>query len=75
MRTEAFLLNQHVPSGYSTEHARGWFWRAYRGKAINSGDMDAEQELREYQREYLDFLDDGVSAYFSPLLNQMSSGC
>ena len=25
--------------------------------------MDAEQELREYQREYLDFLDDGVSTY------------
>ena len=31
--------------------------------------MDAEQELREYQREYLDFLDDGVSAYFGLLLN------
>ena len=34
----------------------------------NSGDinmaMDAEQELREYQREYLDFLDDGVRCSF-----------
>ena len=37
--------------------------------------MDAEQELREYQREYLDFLDDGVSNLISPLICKVSCDC
>ena len=34
--------------------------------------MDAEQELREFQREYLDFLDDEVCSSLSIMLSASS---
>ena len=70
-----FLIDAHRPvlsSQHFCEHAHSFFhssiilWRAFAagsGKQPKSGVMDAEQELREFQREYLDFLDDGVSIF------------
>ena len=33
-------------------------------------DTDIDQQLRDYQREYLDFLDDDVSMIFNPLFER-----
>ena len=56
------LLIQRFPTGHA--HEFSVLARLPREGIIKTT-MDAEQELREYQREYLDFLDDGVSVYFS----------
>ena len=59
------LLSQRFPTGHA--HEFSVLARLPREGIIKTT-MDAEQELREYQREYLDFLDDGVSVYFSFLM-------
>ena len=43
----------------STKAIFGAIWRVN----TNSGKMDSENELRELQREYLDFIDDEVSPF------------